>query len=120
MATIELLENHEANFKSLLLNVFGIKTISEEEAKEIMDKHKPLGNYLVLGYDSYTAIDNTNGEFLVAKFLSIEKAFIFLKTGIFVEVLQGNDKKSTWKEGLQNDWCGICGGHGRDPKRYKS
>ncbi|KOF56794.1 hypothetical protein AGR56_09005 [Clostridium sp. DMHC 10] len=93
--SIELLENHEANFKNLLLNVFGIRTISEEDAKEIMDKHRPLGNYLVLGYNSYTAIDNTNGNFLVAKFLSIEKAFTFLKTEIFVEVLQRNDKKST-------------------------
>lgn len=95
MASIELLENHEANFINLLLNVFGIETISEEDAKEIIDKHRPLGNYLVLGYNSYTAIDNTKGNLLVAKFLSIEKAFIFLKTEIFVEVLQRNDKKST-------------------------
>lgn len=84
---VKTLEDHEADFKKFLLQVFGIKIISNEVAKEILDKHQPTGNYLVFKDDTYMAIDNTDGEFLVAEFLSLEKAFIFLKTEIFVEVL---------------------------------
>lgn len=91
---VEILQDHETNFKKFLLQVFGIKTISEEDAREILVKHRPYGNFLVLKDNIYMAIDNTRGDLLVAEFLSLEKAFTFLKTEIFVEVIENVKKTS--------------------------
>lgn len=81
------LQSYKDNFNKFLFNIFGIRTISEEDAKKIIDKHRPIGNFLVFKDSSYMAIDNENGNVLVAEFLSLEKAFVFLKTEIFVEAL---------------------------------
>ena len=55
-----------------------IKIVMPEKAAKVIDSRKPMGQFLVLNKDAYTAIDNSNGEAWTEDFRNLKNCLMFL------------------------------------------
>lgn len=55
-----------------------IEVINGKAADKIIDTRKPIGQFLILNKDVYTAIDNSNGEAWTEDFKNLKNCLMFL------------------------------------------
>ncbi|URZ05922.1 hypothetical protein [Clostridium felsineum] len=91
---IKSLRNIKTNFENLLLNVFGIKSISTNTTIEIIRARKPKGKFLEFRKDGgFTAVDNSDGDAWTEDFETIEEAFRYLQGEDLDDIQQNKNYK---------------------------